>query len=63
MFWIIENHFLFQGLFDWRNAETQTFLVSQNQDGFGVAESRTGKCGTIAPLVLIMKSVFYFLYY
>ena len=28
MFWIMENHFLFVGLFDWGNAETQTSLVS-----------------------------------
>ena len=36
MFWIMENHFLFVGLFDWGNAETQTFLVSRNRDGFAL---------------------------
>ena len=50
MFWITENHFLFVGLFDWGNAETQTSLVSQNWDGLAVAESRTRKSGTFAPL-------------
>ena len=49
MFWITENHFLFVGLFDWGNAETQTFLVSRNRDSFALAESRTRKSGTIAP--------------
>ena len=48
MFCIIENHFLFVGLFVWGNAETQTFsvLVSRNWDGFALAESRTRKSGT-----------------
>ena len=51
MFWITENHFLFVGLFDWGNAETQTFSVSRNRDGFALAESRTRKSGTVAPLI------------
>ena len=51
MFLITENHFLFVGLFDWGNAETQTFSVSRNQDRFALAESRTRKSGTVAPLV------------
>ena len=46
MFWITENHVLFVGLFGWGNAETQTF-----SDGFALAESRTRKSGTVAPLV------------
>ena len=50
MFWITENHFLFVGLFDMGNAETQTFSVSRNRDGFALAESRTRKSGTVAPL-------------
>ena len=54
MYWITENHFLFVGLFDWGNAETQTFSVSRNQDGFTLAEFRTRKSGTIAPLVIIL---------
>ena len=53
MLWIMENHFLFVGLFDWGNAETQTFLVSWNRDGFALAESRTRKSRTIAPLLFI----------
>ena len=53
MFWIMENHFLFVGLFDWGNAETQTFSVSRNQDGFALAESQTRKSGTVASLVII----------
>ena len=48
MFWITENHFLFVGLFDWGNAET--FSVSWNRDGFALAESRTRKSSTVAPL-------------
>ena len=52
MFWITENHFLFVGLLDWGNAETQTFSVSRNRDGFALAESRTRKSGTVAPLLL-----------
>ena len=56
MFWITENHFLFVGLFDWGNAETQTFSVSRNRDGFALAESRTRKSGTVAPLVLTWKN-------
>ena len=51
MFWITENHFLFVGLFDWENAYTQTFSVSQNGDSFAFAEFRTRKCSTIAPLI------------
>ena len=51
MFWITENHFLFVGLFDWGNAETQTFSVSWNRDSFALAESRTRKSGTVAPLI------------
>ena len=31
MVWMTENHFLFVGLFDWGNAETQNF--------FGIRES------------------------
>ena len=49
MFWITENHFLFVGLFDWGNAETQTSSVYCNRDSFAVAESRTRKSGTVAP--------------
>ena len=52
MFWITENHFLFVGLFDWGNAETQTFSVSRNRGGFALAESWTRKSGTVAPLLL-----------
>ena len=51
MFWITENHFLFVGLFDWENAETQTSLFSRNRDGFALAESRTRKSGTVTPLI------------
>ena len=51
MFWITENHFLFVGLLDSGNAETQTFSVSQNRDSFALAESRTRKSGTVAPLL------------
>ena len=51
MFWITENHFLFVGLFDWGTAETQTFSVSRNRDGFALAESRTRKSGTVTPLL------------
>ena len=51
MFRITENHFLFVGIFDWGNAETQTFSVFRNRDGFALAESRTRKSGTVAPLV------------
>ena len=51
MFWITESHFLFVGLFAKGNAETQTFSVSRNRDGFAFAESRTKKSGTVAPLV------------
>ena len=50
MFWITENHFLFVGLFDWGNAETQTSSVSRNWDGFTLVGSRTRKSGTFAPL-------------
>ena len=57
MFWITENHFLFVGLFDWGNAETQTFSVSQNQDGFALAKSRTRKSGTVAPLTKSVKNL------
>ena len=39
MFWFTGNHFLFVGLFNWGNAETLTFLVSRNQDGFALVES------------------------
>ena len=39
MFWITDNHFLFLGLFDWGKAETQTSVVSRNQDSFALAES------------------------
>ena len=53
MFWISVNHFLFVGLFAWGNAETQTFLVSQNRDSFALVES-------VAPLVFtIAKCIFY----
>ena len=51
MFWFTENHFLFVGLFDSGNAETQTFSVSRNRDGFALVKSRTRKSGTIAPLM------------
>ena len=51
MFWITENHFLFVGLFDLGNAETQTFSVSRNRDGFALVESRTRKSGIVAPLL------------
>ena len=51
MFWITENHFLFVGLFDWGNAETITFSVSQNRDGLTLAESQTRKSGTITLLL------------
>ena len=51
MFWITENHFLFVGLFNWGNTETQTFTVSRNRDGFALAESRTRKSGTVAPVI------------
>ena len=54
MFWITENHFPFVGLFGWGNAETQTFSVSRNRDGFALTESRTRKSGTVAPLVIII---------
>ena len=50
MFWFTGNHFLFVGLFNWGNAETCTFSVSRNWDGFALAESRTRKSGTVAPL-------------
>ena len=53
MFWFTENHFLIIGLLDWGNAETQTFSVSRNRDGIALAESRTIKSGTVAPLVKI----------
>ena len=33
MFGIMENHFLFVGLFIWGIAETQTFTASRNRDG------------------------------
>ena len=48
MYWIMENHLfdLFVGLFDWGNAETKTFSVSRNWDGFTLAESQTRKSGT-----------------
>ena len=49
MFWIMENHFLFPGQFICGNAETQSFLVSRNRDGFALVESRTRKSGTVAP--------------
>ena len=52
MFWIMENRFLFAGLFDWGNAETQRFSVSWNRDGFTMVASRTRKSGTVAPLKL-----------
>ena len=55
MFWIMENHFLFEALFDWGNAETQTSLVSRNRDGFAVAESRTRKSGTVTPLLFFIS--------
>ena len=60
MFWITETHFLFVGLFDWLNAETQTSLVSQNQDGFALAESRTRKSGTVTTLPLIFALFYQF---
>ena len=37
MFWITKNHFLFVGLFEMLKLEL--FLVSQNRDGFLLAES------------------------
>ena len=43
-------YFLFVGLFNLENAETQTSSVSRNRDGFVLAESQTRKCGTVAPL-------------
>ena len=49
-FGLWKNHFLFVGLFNLGNAETQTFLVSRNRDGFALAESQTRKSGTITPL-------------
>ena len=57
MFWITETHFLFVGLFDWGNAETQTFSVSRNRDGFALAESWTRKSGTVTPLVNNYKNM------
>ena len=33
------------------------FLVSWNHDGFTLAESRTRKSGTVAPLVLILANL------
>ena len=39
MFLIRANQFLFVGLFACGNAETQTFSVSWNWDGFELAES------------------------
>ena len=57
MFWITENHFLFVGLFYSGNAETQTFSESRNRDGFALAESRTRKSGTVAPLVIKITNV------
>ena len=53
IFWITESHFLFIGLFDWGNAETQTFSVSRNRDGFALAESWTRKSGSLAPLLVV----------
>ena len=50
MFWIKETHFLFVGIFPWGNAETQTFPVSWNRDGFAFVESRSRKSGTLSPL-------------
>ena len=47
----MENHFLFVGLFDWENAETQTSSISRSRDGFALAESRTRKCGTVTLLI------------
>ena len=41
MFWITENHFLFVGLFDWGNAETQTFSVSRNWDDCEIQSGQT----------------------
>ena len=55
-FWITDNHFLFVGLFDSGKAETQTFSVSRNWDGFALAESRTRKSGTVAPLMVTMAT-------
>ena len=55
MFWITENHFLFVGLFDWGNAETQSSSVSWNQGGFAVTESQTRKPGTVTPLIKCTK--------
>ena len=49
MCWVTENHFLFVGLLDWGNAETPTFLVSRNLDGFALAESQTGQEGQRCP--------------
>ena len=53
MFWIMENHFLFVGLFDWGNIETQSSSVSRNWDGFVLVESRTRKSATVTPTVKI----------
>ena len=54
MLWITEKSIpVCVGLFDWGNAETQTFSVSQNRDGFALSESRTRKSGTVAPLLLV----------
>ena len=57
MFWFTENNFLFVGLFDSGNAETQTFSVSRNRGGFALVESRTGKSGTVATLGKNLKAV------
>ena len=54
MFWITENHLLFVGLFALGNAETQTFSVAWNPDGFALAESRTRKSGTVTPSSLVL---------
>ena len=50
MFWIMENHFLFVGLFIWGIA----FSVSRNRDGFELVHSRTRKSGTVVPLITIL---------
>ena len=59
MFWITENHFLFVGLLEWGNTETQIFLACRNRDGFALAESRTRKSGTVAPLLTSTDILFF----
>ena len=53
MFWNTENHFLFEGLFDWEN--TKTFFVYQKEDGSALAESQTRKSSTVTPLLIMFN--------